>query len=373
MSSLAPRPFYHQLSHTMIGLALITLTIYLGQDIIVPLAMAGLIAVLLHPLEGWLIRIGFPKVMAISMVVMLAILIVAGVTVLLSMQLADFSDELPKLKKNINDTYREVRRWIRREYSVSYRQQDQYIQKAQTQTLENFQGGETLGVITGPLGTLILLPIYIFLLLYYRAMLVHFMLVLFTHKHKEKVTEVLHEIKAIIQSYMVGLLLETTCVAVLNCVGLLILNVQYAILLGIMAAILNLVPYIGGLVATVLAVLVTFISHPEIDTILGVVGIFLAVQFVDNNFLVPLVIGSKVRINALVSIIGVLVGGALAGVAGMFLSIPAIAMLKVIFDRVEGLEAWGILLGDQTPEEEKGSLFRFVKKKKREITDDPAE
>jgi len=373
MSPLAEQPFYHKLSHSLIALALITLTIYLGQDILVPLAMAGLLAVLLRPVESWLTRLGLPKVLSISLAVTFAILIVAGIAVLLSMQLADFSDEWPKLKKNINDFYREVRRWVRREYSVSYRQQDQYLQKAQTQTLENFQGGDTLGVLTGPLGSLVLLPIYIFLLLYYRAMLLHFMIVLFTQKHEAKVTEVLHEIKAIIQSYMVGLLLETTCVAVLNCIGLLVLNVQYAILLGVMAAILNLVPYIGGLVAIVLAVLVTFISHPEINTILGVVGIFLAVQFIDNNFLVPLVIGSKVKINALVSIIGVLVGGAIAGISGMFLSIPAIAMLKVIFDRVEGLEAWGILLGDQTPEEEKSSLFRFVKKKKREISDDPAE
>jgi predicted PurR-regulated permease PerM len=373
MSPLAPQPFYHKLSHSLIALALITLILYLGQDIIVPLAMAGLLAVLLRPIEGWLLRMGIPKVLAISLTVTLAILLVAGLTVILSMQIADFSDELPKLKKNINDFYREIRRWVRREYSVSYRQQDQYLQKAQTQTLENFQGGDTLGVVTGPLGTLVLLPIYVFLLLYYRAMLLHFIVEVFTQKHKAKVHEVLSEIKSIIQSYMVGLLLETTCVAVLNCIGLLVLNVQYAILLGIMAAILNLVPYIGGLVAIVLAVLVTFISHPEVNTILGVVGIFLVVQFIDNNFLVPLVIGSKVRINALVSIIGVLVGGAIAGISGMFLSIPAIAMLKVIFDRVEGLEPWGILLGDQTPVEERGSIFKFVKKKKKEIIDDPAE
>lgn len=364
MNQIAPSPFHHKLSNTLISLALISLGIYLGQDIIVPLALATLLAVLLRPIESWLIRRGIPKMMAITIAVTVAILIVAGLGIFLSMQLADFSDEWPKLKRNINDFYRDARRWIRREYSVSYRQQDQYLQKAQTQTLENFQGGDTLGVITGPLGTLVLLPIYVFLLLYYRAMLVLFMVRLFAQEHKEKVLEVLGEIKTIIQSYMVGLLLETSCVAVLNCIGLLILNVQYAILLGVMAAILNLVPYVGGLVAIVLAVLVTFISHPEIDIILGVIGIFLVVQFIDNNFLVPLVIGSKVKINALVSIVGVLVGGAVAGLSGMFLSIPAIAILKAVFDRVEGLEAWGILLGDQTPKEATNNLFSFKRKKK---------
>ncbi|CAG5007556.1 Putative transport protein YhhT [Dyadobacter sp. CECT 9275] len=364
MQELSPRPFIQQLSHALIAIGIITIGIYFGQDIVVPLAMALLLAVLLRPVEAFLIRMGIPKVLAITMAVTLAVLVLVGVTLLLSIQISDFSDEWPKLKKNINDFYRQVRRWIRREYRLSYWQQDQYLKKAQTQTLENFQSAETLGVVTGPLGTLILLPIYVFLLLYYRTMLLHFMVVLFTEKHKGKVVEVLNEIKTIIQSYMVGLLLETTAVATLNCVGLLLLNVQYAILLGVMAAILNLVPYIGGLVSIALAVLVTFINHPDGYTLLGVVGVFTAVQFIDNNLLVPLIIGSKVKINALASIVGVLIGGALAGFSGMFLSIPAIAILKAIFDRIENLKAWGILLGDESPEKARKSLIKTIAREK---------
>jgi predicted PurR-regulated permease PerM len=362
-------PFYQKLSLTLLAIGIIMVAIYLGQDIIVPLALAGLLAVLLRPLEQWLMRMGIPKLIAITLALTLAVLVVSAVTVLISMQLAEFSDEWPKLKRNIDHFYRDARRWIRREYSVSYRQQAEYLKNAQSKTLETFQGPETLGAVTGPLGTLILIPIYTFLLLYYRAMLLHFTVVLFAEEHKQRVLEVLGQIKSIIQSYMVGLLLETTAVAVLNSAGLLVLNVQYAILLGVMAAILNLVPYIGGLVATALAVMVTFISHPEIDVLLGVVGVFIAVQVIDNNFLVPFIVGSKVRINALVSIVGVLVGGALAGLSGMFLSIPAIAMMKVIFDRVDGLEPWGILLGDQTPEQANNNLFRFVNLKKSDSGD----
>lgn len=361
---ISPQPFYQKFSLTLLAIGIIMVAIYLGQDIIVPLALAGLLAVLLRPLEQRLIKIGIPKLMAITLALTIAILIVSAVAVLISMQVADFSDEWPKLKRNIDHFYRDARRWIRREYSVSYRQQAEYLKNAQSKTLETFQGPETLGAVTGPLGTLILIPIYTFLLLYYRAMLIHFSVVLFAEEQKHRVLEILGEIKSIIQSYMVGLLLETTAVAVLNSAGLLVLNVQYAILLGVMAAILNLVPYIGGLVATALAVMVTFISHPEIDVLLGVVGVFIAVQVIDNNFLVPFIVGSKVRINALVSILGVLVGGALAGLSGMFLSIPAIAMMKVIFDRVPGLEPWGILLGDQTPEQANNNLFRFVNLKK---------
>lgn len=359
------RPHYHQFSHSLLALAILTAGIYLGQDILVPLAMSGLMAVLLRPIEDRLIRLGMHKVIAISLALLVAIIIVAGVAITLSMQLSDFADDLPKIRQNLTDFFSDAKRWVRREYNVSYRQQEKYIQKAQAQTLDSLQSPDTLGFITGPLGTLTLIPIYVFLLLYYRTMLLHFVVVLFAEKHTDRVREVLGEVKAVVQSYMVGLLIETACVAALNSVGLILLGVQYSILLGVMAAILNLVPYIGGLVATALTVIIAFSNNPEPSIIIGVVVVFLFVQFIDNNVLVPLIVASKVRINALISIVGVLVGGALAGVSGMFLSIPAIAILKVIFDRVDSLRPWGVLLGDQTPEEAGSNLFRLPRRRRK--------
>ena len=359
------RPHYHQFSHSLLALAILTAAIYLGQDILVPLAMSGLVAILLRPVEDRLLRLGMHKVVAISLALLLAIIVVSGLTVLLSMQLSDLADDLPKIRQNLDDFFRDIKRWVRREYNVSYREQDKYIQKAQAETIGSLQGSDAVGIIAGPLGTLTLVPIYVFLLLYYRTMLLHFIIVLFAEKHTERVREILGEVKAVVQSYMVGLLIETACVAALNSIGLLLLGVQYAVLLGIMAAILNLVPYIGGLVATVLTVIITFSNNPEPSIILGVVGVFLLVQFIDNNALVPFIVASKVRINALISIVGVLIGGALAGVSGMFLSIPAIAILKVIFDRVDSLRPWGVLLGDQTPEEAGSNLFRLPRRRKK--------
>jgi hypothetical protein len=73
------------------------------------------------------------------------------------------------------------------------------------------------------------------------------------------------------------------------------------------------------------------------------------VQIIDNNILVPVIINTKVQINAFVSIIGIIVGGGIAGIAGMFLAIPILAILKIVFDRIESLEAWGYLMGDNMP------------------------
>jgi len=81
-----------------------------------------------------------------------------------------------------------------------------------------------------------------------------------------------------------------------------------------------------------------------------VLGVIAGVQFLDNNILMPRIVGSKVKINALATIVGVVVGGELAGIAGMFLSLPIIAVLKVVFDRTDSFKQWGVLFGDEKPE-----------------------
>ncbi|HET6228226.1 MAG TPA: AI-2E family transporter, partial [Bacteroidia bacterium] len=160
---------------------------------------------------------------------------------------------------------------------------------------------------------------------------------------------ILSEIKVVVQSYIVGLLIEMGIVAVLTTIGLMIIGVPYAILLGTITAVLNLIPYIGILVAGAISILVALTNFTDFKTAIGVIIVNSIVQLIDNNFLVPKIVASKVKLNALVSIIAVFVGGALDGVLGMFLAIPLSAIIKVIFDRIHGLEPWGYLFGDDMP------------------------
>jgi len=77
--------------------------------------------------------------------------------------------------------------------------------------------------------------------------------------------------------------------------------------------------------------------------------LFYIIQIIDNNYIVPKVVASKVKLNALFSIIVVFIGNALWGVPGMFLSIPLLAIVKLICDHIESLKPWGFLLGDTMP------------------------
>jgi predicted PurR-regulated permease PerM len=130
---------------------------------------------------------------------------------------------------------------------------------------------------------------------------------------------------------------------------LFLFGIPHALLIGVIFAILNLIPYVGALIGNVIGVLLTLTSSQEVWPIFVVLGTIAAVQFLDNNILMPRIVGSKVKINALASIVGVIVAGSLAGISGMFLSLPVIAVLKIIFDRSTQFKQWGVLFGDEQP------------------------
>jgi predicted PurR-regulated permease PerM len=165
----------------------------------------------------------------------------------------------------------------------------------------------------------------------------------------------------LVQNYLVGLLTATGIVAVLNTVGLIILGVEYAVLIGGISALLNIIPYIGGIVAMALTIVIVLATKSPIYA-LWVLILYGTVQFIDNNILMPKIVSSKIKINEFISIIAVLVGGALWGIPGMFLSLPIIAILKVIFDRIDPLKPFGFVLGN-TMSSNEGKFLKFSEKK----------
>jgi predicted PurR-regulated permease PerM len=195
-----------------------------------------------------------------------------------------------------------------------------------------------------------LLPIYIFLIMFYRKLILKFVFMWFPRASHTEVTAALTETQLITKSYLIGLMIQVTYMTILVGGLMLILGIPHALLIGIIFAILNLIPYVGALVGNLVGVVLTLASSNELSDIFIVLGVIGAVQFVDNNILMPRIVGSKVKINAFVSILGVVLGGTLAGVSGMFLSLPVMAILKIIFDRTQNFKHWGVLLGDERPE-----------------------
>ncbi|CAN5894282.1 AI-2E family transporter [soil metagenome] len=343
-------PFYLKFSQIIIGLVAFFYVLYIGQEIILPLIYATILAILLNPLVNKLHNKKINRVIAILLVLLLAFIVLGSLIYFLSSQATMFSDTFPLLEKKFNMLFNQVVGWFADTFNVSTRKVESWINNEKTESMKGGSAviGKTLNTISSVLVIGFLLPVYIFMILFYKPLLLEFIGRLFPADKHKAVAEVLLETKSLIQNYLIGLLLEAVIVAVLNSIGLLILGIEYAVLLGIIGALLNFIPYIGGLIATALPMIIALASKSPEYAIYVLIA-YLLVQFIDNNFLVPKIVASKVKINALVSIVVVLLGGALWGIPGMFLSIPLTAIIKVMFDRIEPLKPWGFLLGDTMP------------------------
>jgi len=360
-------PFYIKSTVVLFGLMLLTFALFTLKGILAPIAFSLIIAILLNPLVGKLQRRGLKRILAIVLSLLLAIIVVGAILYFISTQIMNFGDNLPQLKIKFNEHLMHLHNWIASKFNVPVAKQQQTITDALNGSKSFF--GSALGGFLGTIGVIFLVPIYVFLLLLYKKLILNFFHEIFSEANSEKVSDVLTETKSAIQSYMVGLLLEALVVAVLNTTALFILGVEYAVLLGVLGALLNMLPYIGGLIAIALPIIIASVTKDGFTTQFLILGAYTLIQFIDNNFLVPFLVSSRVKINAFFSLVVVLLGGALWGVAGMFLSIPFLAILKIIFDRLPEMRPWGKLFGDTVPTRHKGEIWMMRKTRKETIAE----
>ncbi|MBD1387697.1 AI-2E family transporter [Mucilaginibacter rigui] len=356
------QPFYIQSTAVLFGLILLVYVMIQLADILVPLAFAAFLAILLNPLVNRLQRHKVPKVLAIAIAMLVMIIAVAIVFYFLSTQIVQFGDSLPMLQKKFESITVDLKSWIHDTFGIEITKQEQMLKDA----MKNSQAmvGRTVNGVFATLAIIFLLPVYIFLMLLYKTLILNFLYEVFSEENSKKVSDVLSETKTAIQSYIVGLLIEMIIVAAMNSAALVLLGVKYGILIGCIGAILNLIPYLGGIIAIALPVLMATVTKDGYSTQLGVIIAYIVIQFIDNNILVPRIVSSKVQINALMSIIVVLLGNALWGVSGMFLSIPFVAVIKIVFDRIDDLKPWGKLLGDNIPTHHMGERWRSRQRRK---------
>lgn len=366
MNNTGNSPFYRRLSLNLLSLALICLALIYGKSLIIPLLFAMLFANLLLPVVKYLNRKHFNRVFSILVPLLTAIIIGFTVVFLLSNQISKFFEDLPALRQKSTELLSSFQQWVDDNAHIGIGKQNQYIDETKENLKEQAPQlvGVTFASLIGMFSYFILIPIYTFLILYYRGAIKNFLIGVFSNGSRQQVKEVLDDSTSVAQAYISGLLIETTLVFTLNVIGFLVLGIKYAVFLALLAAILNLIPYVGILVANAICMVTTLVSSDNVSDAVWV-GIILAlVQLFDNNFGMPLIVGTKVRINALATLIGVVIGGTLCGVPGMFVAIPVLAVLKIVFDKVPELNPWSLLLGDEQGSSNGKNGFKLFKTRK---------
>lgn len=340
-------PFYAKTTFILLMLALLGGFIYILHGILFPVYFGLLFALCLQPLITRLKRFGIPNVFAILLALFFATIIVFGIIYLLFTQVSSFMKDLPQLEKNFEVYIFNINKWLADHFHVKRNFLNQQV--ALLNTNSSSLVTTALFSITDILNNLLLIPLYTFLILYYRKLLMKFLLDLCEVDHAPRIFDVLDASKEVISSYILGLLIEMIIVTCLNTFGLWVVGARYVILIAVMAAILNLIPYIGMIIAGIVGVLITMSYTQDISIPIGIIAVLIVVQVLDNNFIFPAIVGGKVKLNSLFSVVGVLLGGVLGGISGMFLSIPTLAILKVSFDKIPHLKPWGMVLGDDIP------------------------
>jgi len=261
--------------------------------------------------------------------------------------------------------------WIRSSFHVTKYKQEVFVAKTTNKVVAS--GGSVVGATILSLSSILLFLvftfIYTFFFLLYRKLIMRFLESVFAENNKVIVHEIIERVQLIIRKYIIGLLIEMAIVATAVSLVFMMLGVKYAILLGLITGLFNIIPYIGIFSALIVSSAVTFATAPSQATVIYVMITLVVTHLIDSNVLLPLVVGSKVRINALITVLGVIIGEMIWGIPGMFLSIPVIAVLKIIFDRVESLQPWGIILGDEEPKQNR--LAKKLKIKETKVAADP--
>ncbi|MFP5041001.1 AI-2E family transporter [Parasediminibacterium sp. JCM 36343] len=355
-------PFYLKSTIILFGLILFAFIMVNLREILIPIAFSLLIAILLNPVCNWLERNLLPKVGAIAVSVILAIVVITGVAYFLTIQINGFASQMPLLKKKFAEMFLHCQQYAAIHFNMPLAKQEAYINNGISELKPYIE--RTLGNVVGSIAVIFLVPVYTFLFLYYKSLLLNFLYETSAEQNYQEVTSVLAKTKGAIQNYMMGIIIEAAIIASLNSITLFIFGIKYAILLGVIGAILNILPFVGGILGVFLPLVIATITKDGYGTQIGIIVSYTIIQFIDNHFIVPYVVSAQVKINALISIVIVLLGGSAWGLSGMFLSIPFIGVLKIIFDSVPELKSLSKLLGNEIPRKHKGEIWGQRRRKK---------
>jgi predicted PurR-regulated permease PerM len=321
--------------------------LYFGKTLLIPLSFAVLISFVLYPVCAWLERRGINRISSILLSTTLLLAIAVGALALLTQQLTAFVKEWPTIKIKIGEALAHLSQVLKDDYAISKEQQQIFLEQFMNQS-----SGDVIAFISNAISAsvfglvlLILIPVFAVLILYYRNLLANVLFRLFPNERKETIKNILFLTITTYYNFIKGMILVYAIVGILNSIGLLLLGVPHAVFFGFIAAILTFIPYVGIMVGSLLPIAMAWITYNSVWYALGVVAIFAFVQYLEANVIFPLAVSNRLNINALATLVAIIAGGVLWGVAGMILFVPFLAITKLIADHHPRMKTWSVLLG----------------------------
>ncbi len=346
-----------KVAYTMIIIALTIFFLIAARFILVPLVFAILFAFMLLPTCNYFEDRLKNSTVAILISYLVFFIPVVTLGYFLIRFVISIVNELPSVQDKVGIGISSLVEWAQDHLDMGRQGTRAWINEQISHGLDQF-GDIMLNSLTSSgyvITSIILVFIYTFLLLLYRVAIKQFFLVQFPPGRQEKARDLLYRTQFIVKKYFVGLLSVMAILGLLNSVGLWLIGVDYPFFFGFLAALLSIIPYVGTTLGGTIPFIYSLATAPSLFQPAMVVVLYTSVQFLEGNLITPKVVGSSVKINPLVAIIALLVGGAIWGIAGLILALPLVAILRIVFLQIDALKPVGLLLSSELMK--KGTWF----------------
>lgn len=342
-------------------LSLIAAGLYFGKGFLIPLLIGTIIATFFLPFCKWLEGKKVPRLLAPLFCLFIILIFIAGIVALLSWQFSAIAEDAAMLKERIREAFDNAQQYIYNVIDISKAEQTKMLKNEQSSVAKAIPA--VLGSLAYIFTNFILVLVYIYLLLYYRIHILNFILKLTRPGQRNEVQDVVYKAANVSQQYLLGLAKMIGCLWVMYSIGFAIAGVDNFIFFAILCGLLEIVPYIGNITGTSLTVLVSAVQGESNTTLIGIMITYGIIQFIQGWVLETVIVGPQVKINALFTILALVLGELIWGIPGVVLAIPLTGMLKIVYDHVETLKPYGFLLGEAESAQKKEQEFKLKVKK----------
>ena len=322
----------------------------MAKAILIPLLVSGYIAMLMTSFCNRLERWKIPRSLSAFIALLLIIIATSGIMYFIFSQLQSFTDDVEmNMEEKVNGFAIKINTWVNNVISYDLGMGNGFKMEKIMAMIE--KGGTTMSALLfttiGTISNIVLLPVFIFFLLIYRDHLAIFVTKVFAKQRNRILLEHMVSIRKIVHAYIVGAGKVMIILGIVNTVVLFALGIKHAIFFGMIAGLLNIIPYVGPFLGAIMPFFFALLTKDSLFYPFAVVVSFTLIQFAESSFLTPKITGANVNLNAFITFLGLLIGGAIWGVVGMVLIIPTIAILKKLFELSPDTEPYAYLFGEE--------------------------
>lgn len=327
---------------------------YFGRDFFIPLTFAAILAMLLTPLCIKFEKLGLGRILATTLCILILLTFFVGLGALISTQIAGFSDDFPQMQQQLTKKVTDVQQFIAEKLGISPEEQKEVLKNQSSESDdENSILSNFLNSFTSFSASSLLMLVYLFMLINYRQRFSGFVLKVVSESKRQEARQIITDSSRVAQQYLVGRVLLILTLMVCYTIGFVIIGLENALLLAIIASVMSIIPYIGNIIGIAFPLLMALMQEDGLWLFLGVIIIFSVVQFVESYIMEPYIVGAEVDIHPFFTIVIIVIGELVWGISGMILAIPLLGIIKIVFSHIDSMKPYAYLISGGKTEDQK--------------------